>query len=55
MLSVELHGSHRATARCLVDKWALGNPQQVQTFDNLRVFILVDGRWQLITWLAEPA
>lgn len=55
MLSVELHGSHRATARCLVDEWALGNPQQVQTFDNLRVFILVDGRWQLITWLAEPA
>lgn len=55
MVSVETHGSHRATARCLVEKWTLAEPQQVQTFDNLRVFLHQDGRWQLLTWLAEPA
>lgn len=54
MASIELHGQHRATARCLVEKWALSDPGSVQIFDNLRVFILADGRWQLITWLAEP-
>jgi hypothetical protein len=38
-----------------VEKWTLAEPQQVQTFDNLRVFLHQDGRWQLLTWLAEPA
>lgn len=55
MLSVELHGQFRATARCLVRKWSLDDPGNVQVFDNLRVFVLEDGRWQLISWLTEPA
>lgn len=54
MQSVEVQGKHRATSRCLVEKWAVADPDSVQVFDNLRVFILQDGRWQLITWLAEP-
>ncbi|GAA2179923.1 hypothetical protein GCM10009785_08670 [Brooklawnia cerclae] len=54
MLALELHGSHRATARCRVDKWTLAEPEAVQSFDNLRVFIHEGGRWQLLTWLAEP-
>ena len=54
MLDLELHGRYRATARCTVEKWALADPEAVQIFDNLRVFIRENGRWQLITWLAEP-
>ncbi len=54
MLDLEVHGRMRATARCRVDKWTLAEPEAVQVFDNLRVFIREDGRWQLITWLAEP-
>ena len=54
MVSVETHGTHRATASCLVEKWTLADPQQVQVFDNLRVFLRQDGRWRLLTWLAEP-
>jgi len=54
MLDLEIHGPHRAVARCIVEKWALDDPQIVQRFDNLRVFLHEDGRWQLITWLTEP-
>lgn len=54
MTAVQVHGEFRATAHCLVAKWDLATPEKVQTFDNLRVFIHQDGRWQLITWLAEP-
>lgn len=53
--AIEVHGRFRATARCLVEKWALADPGAVQVFENLRIFIHEDGRWQLITWLAEPA
>lgn len=55
MTSIEMHGSYRATANCIVEKWALAEPEAVQIFDNLRVFIFEDGRWQLISWLTEPA
>ena len=55
MLDLEIHGPHRATARCTVEKWALADPEAVQVFDNLRVFIRENGRWRLLTWLAEPA
>lgn len=54
VLAIELHGDKRATARCRVDKWALTDPEAVQVFDNLRVFIRSEGRWQLICWLTEP-
>ena len=52
--SVEVHGQYRATASCLVEKWQLDDPATVQVFDNLRVFVHEDGRWQLISWLTEP-
>ena len=55
MLDLEIHGPHRATARCTVEKWALADPEAVQVFDNLRVFIRENGRWRLLTWLAESA
>lgn len=54
MQGIQIHGQYRATARCRVDKWDLATPEEVQHFDNLRVFILADGRWQLICWLTEP-
>ena len=55
MQQVELHGRFRATARCRVETWAIAEPDAVQVFDDLRVFLHADGRWQLIAWLAEPA
>lgn len=54
MQSIEVHGQYRATARCRVEKWALTDREAVQIFDNLRLFIWEDDRWQLISWLTEP-
>lgn len=51
---LELHGQYRALARTRTDKWDLANPEVVASFDNLRVFIFEDDRWQLISWLTEP-
>lgn len=54
ILEVQLHGKTRATARTLTHKWDLATPDQLQVFDNLRVFVHQDGRWLLLTWLTEP-
>ena len=51
---LELHGQYRAIARTRTDKWDLANPEVVASFDNLRIFVFEDGRWQLISWLTEP-
>ncbi|WIY82857.1 nuclear transport factor 2 family protein [Propionimicrobium sp. PCR01-08-3] len=51
---LEVHGRYRAICRCRVEKWTLADPEAVQVLDNLRVFVRENGRWQLVTWLAEP-
>lgn len=52
--SIRIEGEFMATARTITRKWDLDRPDDVVHFDNLRVFIFDEGRWQLITWLAEP-
>lgn len=52
--SIRVEGEFTATARTITRKWDLDRPDEVVHFDNLRVFCFDEGRWQLLTWLAEP-
>jgi len=47
--SIDVFG-RRALVRCTV---AVGAPEAQRRYDNLRLFALMEGRWQLLGWANE--